>query len=319
MAFRKTKGSVQIVVGLIILGLLVAMAITEPFYKTHRMKLIRQLPHYEKLDYIHLPPSIRPFSWLFPLATKRGDREIDLLGEVQLERSKYPSPNDLFPLGTTHDGNDLLGLILEGSSTLLFSGVLATIITLITGLAGGIVIGMNRGTLLRISQFPVSVLISFPPLLLLLLVVSALGFGPSALMVAIGVVNAPKVIDVIAKKIKHLRNQEFILALYDAGLPFYTILGKYMLWNNCRRMLLVNAIYAFLAAVMLEISLSFLGFGILDRVSFGRLINRDIWSYVMQGYYWEFFFPLCMLIALLLGICILADGLGKRMTIKEQP
>jgi ABC-type dipeptide/oligopeptide/nickel transport system permease subunit len=83
---------------------------------------------------------------------------------------------------------------------------------------------------------------------------------------------------------------------------------------------LVQVVYAYSAAVMMEISLSFLGFGISGRVSLGHMIYqgwqawRDSTDRVI---YWGFCFPMLLVVMVLLGAYLLADGLQRRFQSQE--
>jgi len=78
-------------------------------------------------------------------------------------------------------------------------------------------------------------------------------------MTLIGLVNSPKLANMLAQKIINLKNQEFVAALQEAGISNRQILFRHILWNNSRRLLLVQFTHAFAGAIMLAISFSFIG------------------------------------------------------------
>ncbi|RJP73273.1 MAG: hypothetical protein C4524_14935 [Candidatus Zixiibacteriota bacterium] len=220
------------------------------------------------------------------------------------------------PLGTDRDGRDVLADVMAGLRIMLLGGLWATLITVALGLAGGVIIGAGRRALSVPAEFLLSVFTAFPPLALLLLAVIAFGFGPLAIMTAVGAVNAPRLVQVLAGKLRFLKEQEFVAALREAGLSQRLILWRHLLWNNSRRLILVQVVYAFAAAIMLEVSLSFLGYGIMKPdLSLGVLIGRG-WASLMappEGrLWWDFAFSMAAVILALSGYYLVGEGLSRR-------
>jgi len=81
-------------------------------------------------------------------------------------------------------------------------------------------------------------------------------------MLVVGFTNVPVVTSLIKGKIQFLKQKNFIEADVALGLPTSTILLKHILWHNCRSLLIIEATLGMAEAILMETSLSYLGFGV---------------------------------------------------------
>jgi peptide/nickel transport system permease protein len=103
---------------------------------------------------------------------------------------------------------------------------------------------------------------SFPRLVLILLVIAAFKPDIYYIMMVVGLTNVPVVASLIKGKIQFLKQKNFIEADAALGLPTKTIILKHILWHNCRSLLIIQATLGMAEAILMETSLSYLGFGV---------------------------------------------------------
>jgi len=121
------------------------------------------------------------------------------------------------------------------------------------------------------------------PLLLLLLIIVVVAnrlfendlIRMFIIMVALGVLSSPKLALLIKDRIKMLEDEEFIDATKASGLSDVNIIIKHILWYDCSPIIAGQVVYIIVQAIMLEVVISFLGYGIrIDHTSIGGLITQ---------------------------------------------
>jgi len=152
---------------------------------------------------------------------------------------------------------------------------------------------------------------SFPRLVLILLVIAA--FKPDIwyIMLVVGVTNVPAVASHIKGKILFLKQKNFIEADIALGLPASTIILKHILWHNCRSILIIQATLGMGEAILMETSLSYLGFGVQEPTpSWGNMVQAGA-SYFLKGQFWPSTAPALAILFTILGFHLLGDGLNN--------
>jgi peptide/nickel transport system permease protein len=147
------------------------------------------------------------------------------------------------------------------------------------------------------------------------------GFKPDIyyIMMVVGFTNVPVVTSLIKGKIQFLKQKNFIEADIALGLPTSTIVLKHILWHNCRSLLIIQATLGMAEAILMETSLSYLGFGVQEPTpSWGNMVQSGA-NYFMQGKFWPSTAPALAILFTILGFHLLGDGLnnileGKRNT-----
>ena len=221
-------------------------------------------------------------------------------------------------LGTDAQGRDLLSAILYGLRSSLFIATSSVIFALFVGIALGLVSGFFGGVVDAIIMRVIDVMLSFPSLLVALLVtgiVTALvpqgwmgALQAYVLIFAIGFSSWPKFARTVRAGVLVQRNKEFVLAAEIMGVSATRIILKHIL-PNVLSSLLVIATLTFGLAILDEATLSFLGVGLPPtHPSLGTLIrlgNDTIYS----GEWWIAVFPTIMLVTLVLGVNLFGDWL----------
>ncbi len=241
----------------------------------------------------------------------------------------YTDPRQVFHyLGTDNLGRDILSRLLWGSRLVLFWSCAATIVAYAVGMLLGVIAGYKGGWWDEIISFIGNVLLSFPLLVLYLVILTnfgansqaglwlkhMLGVGPaviSGVMIIVAVMfgTAPQVARIVRGLVLDLKTRDYIAAAEVRGeSPLYIMLVE--LLPNARGPLIVDACLR-LGYVAITIALlGFLGLGLPPPdPDWGKMINeaRSWGSMGMNAMLW----PAFAISSLVLGLNLLADGIRE--------
>ena len=215
------------------------------------------------------------------------------------------------PLGTDFMGRDMLTRLILGIQAYFLPGLLAVVIALVCGSIFGVLAGYWGGRLDTAITYFTNLVYSFPRLLLILLVIAAFKPDIYYIMIVVGLTNVPVVASLIKGKIQFLRQKNFIEAAVALGLPTRTIVLKHILWFNCRSLLIIQATLGMGEAILMETSLSYLGFGVQEPTpSWGNMVQAGA-NYFMRGNFWPSTAPALAILFTILGFHLLGDGLNN--------
>ena len=201
---------------------------------------------------------------------------------------KYHSPNRLYRLGTDGNGRDLLTRMIWGSRISLSVGFVAVGIYVVIGILVGTLAGYYRGWVDIILSRLIEIVICFPAFFLILAVLAFLQPGLLNIMVVIGITGWTTEARLVRGEFLRLADQEFVLAAKALGVSSHRIIFRHILPNGLAP-LLVAASFGVASAILIESSLSFLGFGISIPVpSWGGILNEARENF---RYWWITIFP----------------------------
>ena len=222
-----------------------------------------------------------------------------------------------FVLGSDGQGRDLLSAIFYGLRLSLFvglsSGVFAVIVGIIVGLTAAYVGGRVDSVIMRI----VDLQLSFPPILVALILLAIAGRGVDKVIIAMVIVQWAN----YARNVRGIalveRRREYIEAAKCLDLGGRITLFKHLL-PNCMPPLIVIATVQVSSAISLEATLSFLGLGLPPtEPSLGLLIANGF-DYMMSGQYWISFYPGIALLITVMCINLVGDQLRDVMNPRLQ-
>jgi peptide/nickel transport system permease protein len=163
------------------------------------------------------------------------------------------------PLGTDELGRDILSRLLHGARISLAIGVIVVLVAVGVGVPAGALAGYNArydGVIMRLTDL----MLSFPGILLALVVVAILGPGLRNTMLAVGIFSVPVFVRITRASILSVRELEYVHAARAAGNSDRRILFRHML-PNCLAPLLVQATFRVATSILTAASLSFIGLG----------------------------------------------------------
>jgi len=231
--------------------------------------------------------------------------------QIDIDMLNAPPGSAGHLLGTDFLGRDILARLIVGIQAYFVPGLLAIALSLTFGTILGVLAGYIEGTADRLVTYFNNLLDSFPRLVLILLVIAAFKPDIYYIMVVVGITGIPPVAARIAGKIRFLRDKNFIEAAHALGLPDRTIILKHLLWYNCRALLVIYATLGMGEAILMETSLSYLGFGVQEPVpSWGNMVQAGA-NYFMQGKFWSSTAPALAILFTILGFHLLGDGLNN--------
>ncbi|MFV1957508.1 MAG: ABC transporter permease [bacterium] len=231
--------------------------------------------------------------------------------EINLDLLLAPPGTADHLLGTDFMGRDILSRLILGIQAYFLPGLLAITIALVFGTFVGVLSGYWGGYIDTAANYFSNLVDSFPRLVIILLVVAA--FKPSMfiIMIVVGITNIPVVGLLIRDKILFLKQKNYIEAATALGLSNRVIILKHILWHNCRSVLIIQATLGLAEAILIESSLSYLGFGVQEPVpSWGNMVQAGA-NYLMQGNFWPSTAPALAILFTIMGLHLLGDGLNN--------
>lgn len=234
--------------------------------------------------------------------------KLDLMDSNLAPGSRAAEDTMTYLLGTDAQGRDLLSAIMYGLRTSIAVGVSATLLALSIGTVLGLLAGYYGGRLEALIMRAADLQLSFPSILIALILISALGQGVGKVIAALVAVQWAYYARTTRSAAMVERKKEYIEAAVLLGLPAHRILFRHLLLN-CLPPLMVVAALQVAAAIGLEATLSFLGLGLpITQPSLGLLIANGF-RYLMSGQYWISVFPGAALLLTIVAINLVADQL----------
>jgi peptide/nickel transport system permease protein len=209
--------------------------------------------------------------------------------------------------GTDDLGRDMLARVANGARVSLLVGVAAAAVSAVLGVVIGSLAGFTGG---KIDEFFMRVAEAFqivPQFFLAILVVALFGASLTKIVLVIAILSWPSTARIIRAEFLKLRDQDFVAAARLAGASRRALIFSEIL-PNALPPVIVNASLQIAAAILTEASLSFLGLGDPDKVSWGQLLYLAQ-PFLNQGW-WMAVFPGVAILVTTLGFNLLGDGLN---------
>jgi peptide/nickel transport system permease protein len=212
-----------------------------------------------------------------------------------------------FLLGTDTLGRDILAGLVYGARISLLIGVVSTIVALLIGVTFGAIAGYFGGwidaALMRFTE-----LFQAVPSFALAIVLVAI-FEPSikSIVVAIAIVSWPPVARLVRSEFLTLRQRDFVQAALLAGQSTPRIILTQIL-PNAMSPIIVMASLMVATAILLESSLSFLGLGDPNQMSWGYMVGAA--RTVLRQAWWMALFPGLAIVLTVLALNLVGEGLS---------
>lgn len=188
----------------------------------------------------------------------------------------YRAPSLKYWLGTDEFGRDVLSRIIYGARPALVIGVLSVVVAAGIGTPLGLLAGYRRGRLDTAVSAVVDVMMSFPSLLLALMVVTLVGSTPFTVIMAIGVSHIPIFVRLARSSTLVIRELDYVAASRSFGASTLRIIRQHILPNVIGPTVVI-ATLSIAGAIREEAALSFLGLGIQPPApSWGNLIRDGV-------------------------------------------
>ena len=254
--------------------------------------------------------------WLAPYSPT----EFHLLPDYP-EEHRLSAPSSLYWLGTDQFGRDLLSRMMSGARSLITMAVAGAALGLALGTVVGMSSGYRGGRVDEVVMRVMDGLMSFPSLLLALLVLTTLGsksaplewldllWQETLIVVTIGIVSVPGVARVMRSVTLSLKDMEFVQSARLRGEQAGYIVFREIL-PNVMPVLGVEASVRLSYSILLVSSLGFLGLGVQPPSSdWGRMISESRGFLVASP--WLALVPAAAIASLVVGVNLLGDGLRQ--------
>lgn len=214
-----------------------------------------------------------------------------------------------FWLGTDHKGRDILSRIIWGAQKVLIWATFATFVAYVVGMLMGVLAGYKGGWADEIVSFIANIFLSFPFIILCIIIVATLGASGWTVVVAVTFASAPQIMRIVRGLVLDLKTRDYIFAAQTRGeSPWYIMLVE--LLPNARGPLIVDACLRLGYTVVAIATLGFLGLGLPPPdPDWGLMLKEAVPLGAFAGH--SMYLPAAALASLILGFNLLADGLRE--------
>jgi peptide/nickel transport system permease protein len=239
-----------------------------------------------------------------PVLTPHDPVTIDIPQRLQ-------PPSLAHPFGTDEFGRDLLTRVLYGGRPVLLTATLSVLAAMAIGTAMGILAGYLGGIVDNVLMRLVDVMLSFPAVLLAILIVAALGTGIANAIIAISFSLIPTFGRVARALTMSLAVDQFVLAARATGARDSRVIARHIL-PNMLPPIIVQATAMLAIAIAFAAALSFLGLGVEPPTpDWGLMVSEG--QRLIYDAFWVPFFPGLAITLTVLAINFLGDGLRDRL------
>ena len=226
--------------------------------------------------------------------------------EQHIER-RLESSSSTYRLGTDTFGRDVLSRLLWGARISLIIGTLSILLAMVVGGGLGILAGYKGRKIDLLIMRVMDVLLSFPILIMGLLIVAVLGPSMVNLVMAIALTVIPKFARIARGPTVALKEREFIEACRAMGSSDLRVMGIHILPNVLGEVLVMASLWT-ATAVRIEASLAFIGLGVRPPAPTWGSMIRDGFENILDAPWLSIYPGLCVL-ALVFSLNLLGDGL----------
>ncbi|MDQ7840435.1 MAG: ABC transporter permease [bacterium] len=219
-------------------------------------------------------------------------------------------PSSVHLLGTDSVGRDVLSRLIYAARVSLSVGILAVTMYVLIGTSVGAIAGYYGGAVDLVLSRIMDIMLSFPPLIIILFAVSVFG-RPSLwnVIIVLGLLGWPAVARLVRGQVLALRHQEFVQAARAIGASDPAVVMRHLL-PNAMAPVLVAATFGTANAILVEAALSFLGMGVQPPTpSWGNMLTDAQSLTVLEQMPWLWVPPGFMILISVLTINFVGDGL----------
>jgi peptide/nickel transport system permease protein len=222
-------------------------------------------------------------------------------------RERLKPPSLAHPMGTDELGRDILTRILYGGRPILVVGLASTAVAALVGTGVGLLAAYRGGWADELLMRLMDIVLSFPAILLAILIVAALGAGIVNLVAAIAAAMIPLFARLARALALQIGAQEYVMAARTLGLPASAIIGRHVL-PNILPPLLVQTTAMLAVAFATSSALNFVGLGVAPPTPDWGLMVAEGQRLVFDAPHVSFF-PGLVIALTVLAVNVIGDGL----------
>lgn len=226
-----------------------------------------------------------------------------------IRAGQFMPPSAAHWLGTDQFGRDVLTRLLYGARVSLSIGILATAISITLGTLIGAVAGYTGGRTDALLMRFTDLVLSFPRLVLLILIVALFDTSITVLVLVLGLTQWPTTTRIVRGDVLSLRERDFIQAAHALGLGRARIILRHLV-PNVMAPVIVAATLGIGNTIVLEAGLSFLGLGPKPPwPSWGQMVNEGAQRLIELDMWWLATFPGLTIVFVVLAFNLVGDAL----------
>lgn len=214
---------------------------------------------------------------------------------------------DRAPLGSDTVGRDILAGLVHGSRVSLLIGLVSTLVALLVGVPLGAISGYFGGwvdtALMRLTEFFQTI----PSFALAIVIVSILQPSVASIVLAIAIVSWPPVARLVRGEVLSVRTRDYVQAAIVTGQPVHKVILTEVLPNVVSPVIVLASLMT-ATAILLESSLSFLGLGDPNVMSWGYMVGSGRSRVLDQ--WWISFIPGTAIFVTVLALNLIGEGLN---------
>ena len=220
--------------------------------------------------------------------------------------NRLKPPSGVYWFGTDEFGRDVFSRTIYAGRLSLLVGASVVALASIVGITLGVIAGFFRKLDTPIARV-IDAMMAFPDILLAISLVAALGPSLTTVIVALGIVYAPRLARIVRASTLVIRELPYVEAARALGVSTWRIMTRHVL-RNLISPILVQATFIFAYSMLAEAGLSFLGLGVSPEVpTWGTMIAAGR-QYVGQAD-WMTLFPGVAIVLAVLSLQMVGDGL----------
>lgn len=218
-------------------------------------------------------------------------------------------PSPVYWLGTDQFGRDIWSRVVFGGRVAVFVGLGSVLLAMAVGVPLGLISGYYGGPLDAVIMRVQDALLSFPPVILALLIIASFGASAFNVVVTIALVYVPRFARLVRGTILQVKNRDYVTASRALGSPDRRILLRVIL-PNAVAPIIVQATLGMAVAILIESGLSYLGLGIQPpAASWGNMLQHAQ-SYIYRAP-WFVLAPGSFIFLSVLSINLIGDRLRE--------
>jgi peptide/nickel transport system permease protein len=214
-------------------------------------------------------------------------------------------------MGTDQYGRDILARVVAAARLDMLIALLVVMLAAPTGILLGLIAGSGRPAVDQIISRGTDILLSFPAIILAMVIVAVLGNSVGVVVAALAIAYSPYFVRITRSRVLSERTREYVDAAQCVGNPWHRVVFRHLA-PNCMGPALSQAALAFGWAILDTAGLAFLGVGIVaPQPEWGLMIGESTRD-VLAGIWWTSVFPGLFIVLTVLAVNLVAGALKER-------